>query len=133
MAEIWSLDTATNSNLSNIGNNINVTGRSDMLLASTFVRNDDVLKKGDVDIKRHEICLTQTHKGIQAYVPVISTDFICDRTIGIEVEKDYIRLLHTNRRLAVSILEMTISTYYQDIGDDGNEFELMLVRAGPKV
>jgi len=129
MAGIGSLGTATNSNLSNIGNNINVTGRSDMLLASTFVRNDDVLKKGDVDIKRHEICLTATHKGIQAYVPVISTDIVCDRTIGIEADKDYIRLPHTNPRLANSVLDMTISTYYQDIGDARNEFELMLARA----
>jgi len=129
MAGIGSLGTATNSNLSNVGNNINTTGRSNMLLASTFVPNDDVLKKGDVDIKRHEICLTATHKGIQAYVPVISTDIVCDRTIGIEADKDYIRLPHTNPRLHDSVLDMTISTYYQDIGDARNEFELMLARA----
>jgi len=129
MAGIGSLGTATNSNLTNVGNNINTTGRSNMLLASTFVPNDDVLKKGDVDIKRHEICLTATHKGIQAYVPVISTDIVCDRTIGIEADKDYIRLPHANPRLKNSVLDMTISTYYQDIGDARNEFELMLARA----
>jgi len=129
MAGIGSLGTATNSNLSDVGNKINTTGRSNMLLASTFVANDDVLKKGDVDIKRHEICLTATHKGIQAYVPVISTDIVCDRTIGIEADKDYIRLPHSNPRLANSVLDMTISTYYQDIGDARNEFELMLARA----
>jgi len=128
MAGFGSLGTATNSNLTNVGNNINTTGRTDMLFQSIYVLNDELLKKGMYDVMRHELCVTQNYKGIQAYVPVISTDIGCDKTSTMEIGKDYIRLPHTDARLFNSQLDMSIATYYQDIGDARSEFELMLAR-----
>jgi len=128
MASFGSLGTATNSNLSNAGNNINTTGRTNMLLQSIYVLNDEMLKKGMYDVMRHEVCVTQNYKGIQAYVPVISTDIGCDKTSSMEIGRDFIRLPHTDPRLHNSQLDMSIATYYQDIGDARSEFELMLAR-----
>jgi hypothetical protein len=124
---IGSLASATNSNIGS-SVTINAVGRLFFDIASIFVKSDDDIKNGLVDGKRHEICLTTNNKNINAYVPVITTDLIHDKTISIEPDKDFYKLPSTNPVLQNSILDMTIATYYQDIGDARNDFELMLAR-----
>jgi len=53
---------------------------------------------------------------------------IHDKTISIEADKDFYKLPSSNPILKNSILDMTIATYYQDIGDARNDLELMLAR-----
>ena len=124
---IGSLASATNSNIGS-SVTINTVGRLFFDIASIFVKSDDDIKNGLVDGKRHEICLTTNNKGVNAYVPVITTDLIHDKTISIEADKDFYKLPSSNPILKNSILDMTIATYYQDIGDARNDLELMLAR-----
>jgi len=85
---IGSLASATNSNIGS-SVTINTVGRLFFDIASIFVKSDDDIKNGLVDGKRHEICLTTNNKNINAYVPVITTDLIHDKTISIEPDKDF--------------------------------------------
>jgi hypothetical protein len=127
MSGIGSLGSATNSNVQ-AGAKITYVARTDPLITSIFVTNDNEIKNGDTDAKRFDVCLTVTHKTMQAYVPVVTVDLIWDKKITVEVEKDFYRLPSEIPLLRNSVLDMSIATYYQDVGDARNDFELMLAR-----
>ena len=125
MSGIASIGTATNSNLAGAGPSINITGRTDLTTISMFANNDTDLKNGQHDVKRHEICLSVPQRQIQAYSAVFSYDPFVEMPVALNVGSDYKKLPIPNLN---SVLDMTISRYYRDVGDARNDLEYMFAK-----
>jgi len=125
MSGIASIGTATNSNLAGAGPSINITGRTDLTTISMFANNDIDLKNGQHDVKRHEICLSVPQRQIQAYSAVFSFDPFVEMPVSLTRKSDYKILPIDNLN---SILDMTISRYYRDVGDARNDLEYILAK-----
>jgi len=125
MSGIASIGTATNSNLAGAGPSINITGRTDLTTISMFANNDTDLKNGQHDVKRHEICLSVPQRQIQAYSAVFSYDPFVEMPVALNSGSDYKKLPIPGLN---SVLDMTISRYYRDVGDARNDLEYMFAK-----
>ena len=125
MSGIASIGTATNSNLAGAGPSINITGRTDLTTISMFANSDSDLKNGQHDVKRHELCLSVPQRQIQAYSAVFSFDPFVDMPVSLNAGNDYIKLPVEGLN---SVLDMTISRYYRDVGDARNDLEYLLAK-----
>jgi len=125
MSGIASIGTATNSNLAGAGPSMNITGRTDLTTISMFASNDTDLKNGQHDVKRHEICLSVPQRQIQAYSAVFFFDPFVDTAASLIARSDYKVLPIPGLN---SILDMTISRYYRDVGDARNDLEYILAK-----
>jgi hypothetical protein len=81
------------------------------------------IKDGNADVKRHDVCLTASARNKSAYVPVISTDTVA-------VSALYNRS-NAYSKLPIpepnpSHLDMTMATYYREVGDARCDFEYIL-------
>ena len=123
MSGIASIGTATNSNLAGAGPSINITCRTDLTTISQFSLNDNDLKNGQHDIRRHELCLSVPQRQIQAYGAVFSFDPFVEMPVVLSAGVDFISLPTDGAR---SRLDMNISRYYQDVGDARNDLEYIL-------
>ena len=125
MSGIASIGTATNSNLAGAGPSINITCRTDLTTISQFSLNDDDLKNGQHDIRRHELCVSVPQRQIQAYGAVFSFDPFVDMPVTLSPGIDYTALPTDG---ASSRLDMNISRYYRDVGDARNDLEYILAK-----
>jgi hypothetical protein len=125
MSGIASIGTATNSNLAGAGPSINITCRTDLTTISQFSINDEDLKNGTHDIRRHELCVSVPQRQIQAYGAVFSFDPFVDMPVTLSPGIDYTALPTDG---AGSRLDMNISRYYRDVGDARNDLEYILAK-----
>jgi len=123
MSRISSIGTATNSNLAGIGPSLNITGGACMANASKTGSSAQEIKDGNADVKRHEVCLTASARNKSAYVPVISTDTVAVSPLYSK-SSAYSKLPITEAN--PSTLDMTMATYYREVGDARCDLEYIL-------
>jgi len=122
MSGIASIGTATNSNLAGAGPSINITCRTDLMSISQF-SNDNDLKNGQNDIRRHQLCVAVPQRQIQAYGAVFSFDPFVEMPVTLSAVIDFVKLPSDTIQ---SRLDMNISRYYRDVCDARNDLEYIL-------
>jgi len=125
---IDSLGSATNSNFQS-GPSINATGRADINTSSSLSDSASQSNDTSLDIFRHELLLTKIKSTHTAYVNVISRDSIpmsAPLLIRTEAESPRIPSFLSCTLENTSHLDMTISTFYADLGDARNELEYFM-------
>jgi len=128
MSGIGSLGTATASNIQT-GPNINSTAVVDLKVCGTMSGSDEDVKNKLTDVERHDLCVAAPQQCISAYAKVFSFDLFVKMTVDLQPGSDFAELptaLPAGMPNPVSILDMNISRYYQDVGDARNDLEYML-------
>jgi hypothetical protein len=123
MSGIASIGTATNSNLAGAGPSINITCKTDLRTISQFSLNDNDLKNGEHDIRRHQLCVAVPQRQIQAYGAVFSFDPFVEMPVTLSPVVDFTKLPSD---VIQSRLDMNISRYYRDVCDARNDLEYIL-------